>query len=228
MPGAADNTLKDYAVIFDMDGVLVDSYRAHYESWRRMLGERGITFTEQQFAGTFGRTSREIIRHFWADRVANDEIAAWDADKEAAYRDIIAADFPEMDGAHELIDALHAAGFVMAIGSSGPPENVQVVLDHLPSGRLITAKVDAFDVTHGKPHPEVFLKAAGKLGVEPPRCAVVEDAPAGVEAARRAGMTPIALTGTAPRETLAPGAAVVVDSLRELAADIVRDLIDSR
>ena len=220
--------MSDYAVIFDMDGVLVDSYRAHYESWRRMLGQRGITFTEQQFAETFGRTSREIIRHYWADRVGDAEITAWDADKEAAYRDIIAADFPEMNGAHELIEALHAAGFVMAIGSSGPPENVQAVLDHLPSGRLITARVDAFDVTHGKPHPEVFLKAAEKLGVEPKRCAVIEDAPAGVEAARRAGMTPIALTGTAPRETLAPGAAIVVDSLRELTPDVVRNLLDSR
>ena len=217
--------MNGLGVIFDMDGVLVDSYRAHYESWRRVSRSLGAEMTEQQFAETFGRTSREIIRLLWGEGMSDDEVAACDDRKEAAYRDVLEADFPTMDGASELIAALHAVGFAMAIGSSGPPENVALVIRLLPGAQHIAATVDGMQVTHGKPHPEVFLTAAAKLGLPPASCAVIEAAPAGIEAARRAGMTAIALTGTARRETLAPRAHVVVDSLRELTPKSIAELI---
>ncbi len=220
--------MNNYAVIFDMDGVLVDSYRAHFESWRRMVRRHGQDMTESQFAATFGRTSRDIISRLYGGVVTTDEQArAWDNEKEDYYRQILAERFPEMDGAHDLIEALHAAGFVMAIGSSGPPGNVQVVRENLPGSRHINATITREDVTAGKPDPQVFLKAAEKLGVPPARCAVVEDAPAGVEAARRAGMAAIAITGTAPREELAARADLVIDSLRELTSDRIKNLIDA-
>jgi beta-phosphoglucomutase-like phosphatase (HAD superfamily) len=126
-----------------------------------------------------------------------------------------------------LIAALHAAGFAMAIGSSGPPENVAVVKRQLGNGHFISATVDGTQVKHGKPDPEVFLLAAVKLGLAPKQCAVVEDAPVGIEAARRAGMTAIALTGTASRQKLAEQAHLVVDSLRELSPAGVGELIRS-
>jgi beta-phosphoglucomutase len=116
----------------------------------------------------------------------------------------------------------------MAIGSSGPPENVQLVLDCLDGAEHITASVTGKDVTKGKPDPQVFVIAAGKLGVDPIRCAVLEDAPAGVQAARRANMAAVALTGTADRDTLAADADVVVESLRELTPESLATLIDSR
>jgi len=213
-------------VIFDMDGVLVDSYRAHFESWRRLAGAHGLTdITEPQFAATFGRTSRAIIVDLWGDRFSDAEVAVMDAEKEACYRDVVRREFPEMDGAGELVAALHAAGFRLAIGSSGPPENVRVVLDCLPHAECISATVTGREVAHGKPDPEVFLIAARKLGVPPARCAVIEDAPAGVEAARRAGMGAVAITGTAPREKLAERAHLVVDSLRELSPRLIANLI---
>jgi beta-phosphoglucomutase len=213
-------------VIFDMDGVLVDSYEAHFASWRRMAARHGLDMTRDEFAATFGRTTRDIIRHLWGDRgIPDDEIPAWDAEKEAAYRQILEADFPAMDGAGELLAALHEAGFALAIGSSGPPENVALVLRCLGGAEHVAATVDGTQVTRGKPHPEVFLKAADKLRLPPAACAVVEDAPAGIEAARRAGMAAIALTGTAPREKLARRAHRVVGSLRELTPQIVRALI---
>jgi beta-phosphoglucomutase len=183
--------------------------------------------TEQQFASCFGRTSRDIIRYFWGDRIDEPTMAAWDAEKEAAYRDILRAHFPEMDGAGELVRALHEAGIAMAIGSSGPAENVDLARNCLPGGELIRETVNGMEVTHGKPDPEVFLTAARKLGIEPARCAVVEDAPAGVEAARRAQMTAVAITGTAPRDKLAERAHLVVDSLRELTPERLRSLIES-
>ncbi len=217
--------MNNYGVIFDMDGVLVDSYQAHFESWREMLREHGLELTEPDFAATFGRTSREIIQHFFGGAVSDDDIARWDAAKEAAYRRIIAADFPEMDGASALIRALHEAGFRLAIGSSGPPENVETVVGNLPGGGLFDVTVTGRDVAHGKPHPEVFLLAAERLGLAPERCAVIEDALPGVEAGLRAGANVIALTGTAPREALEEQAHWVVDSLRELSPDAIRRVI---
>jgi len=218
--------MAEYAVIFDMDGVLVDSYRAHFESWRRLGRLHGLDMTEGQFAETFGRTSRDIISHLWPDSVSEADIPKWDRRKEQFYREMLKVSFPDMDGAGRLLRVLDKAGFALAVGSSGPPENVQVVRDCLPGGELLAATVTGEEVTRGKPHPEVFLKAAEKLNVHPRRCAVIEDAPAGVEAARRAGMAAIALTGTASREKLAGRAHLVVDSLRELTPRIIAELID--
>ena len=216
------------AVIFDMDGVLVDSYDAHFRSWQRLGAEHGLTMSDEQFAGTFGRTSADIIKYLWPGQCSDDDVAVWDDRKEALYREILTEHFPAMDGASELLTALHEAGYAMAIGSSGPPKNVQLVLDSLPGAEHITASVTGKDVTRGKPDPQVFLIAAEKLGVQPIRCAVLEDAPAGVEAARRANMAAVALTGTADRETLGADADMVVESLRELTPEGLAELIDTR
>jgi beta-phosphoglucomutase len=211
-----------------MDGVLIDSYHAHLEAWQQMGEKLGRPITEEAFVPTFGRVNREIFHHLWGDAFSDDEIARWGDWKEEAYREIILKRFPGMDGAADLLDALKAAGFALAIGSSGPPENVAAALVGLGRATLFDAIVNGREVTHGKPHPEVFLKAAERLDLEPRVCAVVEDSLAGLEAAVRAGMTPIALTGTFPREQLAEKAALVVDSLRELMPEIIARLIDVR
>ena len=220
--------MQRQAVIFDMDGVLIDSYHAHFEAWQRLGRELGRPITEAMFVPTFGRRNVEIFHMLWSNALSESEADTWGDWKERQYRQIITEHFPGMDGAAELLDALKAAGFALAIGSSGPPENVAAAIQGLGRPDLFDAYVSRDDVTHGKPHPEVFLKAAEKLGVEPRRCAVVEDALAGLEAAGRAGMTPIALVGTFKREELAPKAALVVDSLRELSPARIAALIDSK
>ena len=216
------------AVIFDMDGVLIDSYRAHLEAWQRLGEMLGRPVTEEAFVPTFGRVNREIFRHLWGDAFTDVEIDRWGDWKEQAYREIILKRFPGMDGATDLLDALKDAGFALAIGSSGPPENVAAALVGLRREAIFDAIVHSREVTHGKPHPEVFLKAAEKLGLEPRACAVVEDSLAGLEAAQRAGETAIGITGTFARERLAEKAALVVDSLRELTPERVAELIDRK
>ena len=217
---------NDLAVIFDMDGVLVDSYLAHFESWRMVAIEEGLSVTEPEFAKTFGRTSREIIAALWGeDRYTPAEVLALDDRKEAAFREIVRDDCPIMPGAVELLEALGAAGFGLAVGSSGPPANIELVLDRLGCRQLFGATITGMDVTRGKPDPQVFLLAAEGLGIEPRFCAVVEDAPAGVAAANSAGMTSIGLASTGrDREELCE-ARLVVDSLVELSPMKIGELI---
>jgi HAD superfamily hydrolase (TIGR01509 family) len=215
------------AVIFDMDGVLVDSYRAHYASWTQLYAELGKQYTESAFAADFGRTSRDILRRTLGDELSDDRLRKLDERKEALFRDVLRADFPAMDGAIELIDALAADGFLLAVGSSGPPENIELCLEKLGRGDKFGAVVTGADVTRGKPDPQVFQLAAERLGAAASSCAVVEDAVHGIEAANRAGMASIGLTGTADRDRLAP-ADLVIDSLRELGPDRIGPLILGR
>ena len=219
--------MPQLAVIFDMDGVLVDSYHAHYESWKQLYDELGVEYTETTFAADFGRTSRDILWRTLGDDLENQRMGELDRRKEAFYRDVLRESFPAMDGAAELIHALAEDGFRLAIGSSGPPENVALVVEQLSGGRRFDVSVTGADVTRGKPDPQVFLIAAERLGVPVASCAVVEDAVHGITAAQRAGMAAIALTGTLERDELA-AADAVVDSLRQLSPERIRALVASR
>ncbi|MGD9634835.1 MAG: HAD family hydrolase [Pirellulales bacterium] len=216
--------MQTLAVIFDMDGVLVDSYHAHFVSWQRFYGELGIAYSEEQFAADFGRTSRDILRRSLGDNLRDEQVVAWDTRKEAIYRELLRESFPAMDGAVELLQALKLDGFRLAIGSSGPPENVALVVEQLAAGVHFDATVTGADVTRGKPDPQVFQIAAERVGVAPAGCAVVEDAVHGITAAKRAGMTAIGLTGTLERDELS-AADAVVDSLRQLSAERIRALV---
>jgi beta-phosphoglucomutase len=214
------------AVIFDVDGVLVDSYDAHLLSWQMLAAETGTILDERDFAATFGQTSRDIIARFWSIHDP-EQIQRLDDRKESLYRDIVSRDFPAMDGAVELIDALTAAGFRLAMGSSGPPENIELALDGLNRRAAFAAVVSGRDVRRGKPDPEVFLVAAKRLGIEPVRCVVIEDAPQGIQAARAACMGSVALLSRGRRRDdftrLAPD--LIVDSLRELSPQRLTELI---
>jgi beta-phosphoglucomutase len=182
------------AVLFDMDGVLVDSYEAHLESWRILAAEQGLPLAEADFGRTFGRVSREVIVELWPQRAG--EAAAFDARKEWCFRHLIDQRFPAIEGAADLVRALHGAGWKLAVASSGPPENVELVLSRLGAGECFEAVVTGRDVARGKPDPEVFVTAAARLGVPATRCVVIEDAPLGVAAAHAGGMQAIALLST--------------------------------
>ena len=214
-------------VVFDMDGVLVDSYQAHLESWTRLYSELDVVYSEAEFAADFGRTSRDILRRRFGEDFPLEKIRALDERKEALFREVLQSSFPTMDGAAELIDSLVADGFSIAVGSSGPPENIALCLEKLGRRDKFSAIVTGADVQRGKPDPQVFQLAASRMNVSPESCAVVEDAVHGVEAANRAGMLSIGMTGTVDRAALA-SAKLVVDHLNELSPSLIRNLIVAR
>ena len=218
--------MPNLAVIFDMDGVLIDSYQAHFVGWSRLYQELNLPYSESEFALDFGRTSRDILFRRFGDELPDERIRQLDERKEALFRESLREKFPTMDGAPDLIDALAADGFFLAVGSSGPPENISLCLEKLGRREKFAAVVTGNDVTRGKPDPQVFQLAASRLGVEPHRCAVVEDATHGIEAANRAGMKSIALTGSTTRDSLT-AAHLIVDSLRELSPGKIRALVAS-
>ncbi len=221
-----------FAAIFDLDGTLVDSYDAHFDAWRQVAGEIGHDLTVEQFARQFGRTNDPILREIfeWVGRETPDAAGLRSlADrKEALFRAAIEQAFPSMAGGRALLRALREGGWRLAVGSSAPPDNVALAVAGLEAGSLFEALVHGDDVKHGKPDPEVFLLAAKRLGVEPSRCVVVEDAPPGLEAAQRAGMASIGLASKGRTRAELAAADLVVDSLEELDPRTFLRLVEGR
>ncbi len=212
------------AVLWDLDGTLVDSEELHWRAWQETMTAEGVPITWEQFQATFGQRNDSFVP-LWLGARATPELVARISDaKEACYRRLVRErGLTPAPGAAEWVRRLQREGWRQAIASSAPRENVEVMLDALGLRDCFQATVAAEDVERGKPDPQVFLLAASRLGVPPERCIVVEDAPAGIEAARRAGMRSIFLRHTGTR---AP-ADLVVASLQELSADAFERLLEA-
>lgn len=219
--------LPERGVIWDMDGVIIDSAELHFQSWRQALGKVGLDMNREQFKATFGRRSDDVVAHTAGRPLPPDDINRIARDKETIYRQMLTGQARAFPGVLELMRNLKESGFRQAVASSAPPQNVELVIRELELEPFIEAVVDGSQVVKGKPEPEVFLKAAAKLDLEPSACLVIEDAVAGVEAARRAGMAVAAVSSTHPPAKLA-AADAVVDSMEELDAASVLALINMK
>jgi beta-phosphoglucomutase len=185
-------TGADRAVLWDLDGTLVDSRDQHWRAWRSAMAAEGVTITERQFLTSFGQRNDAILTGWLGERATPDFITRVGEDKEQRFRELVEREGATLlPGVAHWVQALGAAGWAQAIASSAPRLNVEVSYHALGMAEWFGAVVSAEDVRHGKPDPEVFLVAAARLGVPPARCVVVEDAAAGIEAARRAGMASI-------------------------------------
>lgn len=192
-------TQAQCAFIFDMDGTIVDNMAFHTDSWLAFFARRGKTYdADTFFRETAGAQAREILRERLGADITDDEIAVLAQEKDVLYREIYAPHRAAILGFEDFVAQARDAGVKLAVATSAPPANIVFTLDELDLRRHFDAVVGAADVARGKPHPDVFLKAAEKLGVAPADCIVFEDAPMGVEAARRAGMKAVVITTTLP------------------------------
>ncbi|MGD8360279.1 MAG: HAD family phosphatase [Gemmatimonadota bacterium] len=209
------------AVLWDLDGTLADSREYHWRAWQEAMGAEGLTVTQEQFLASFGQRNDAILGAWLGDGAEAEQIRRIGDAKEAFYRELVRTEgIAPLPGAAEWVRTLHEEGWRQAIASSAPRLNVEVMHEALGFSGLIETLVAAEDVTEGKPDPEVFLRAAHRLEVPPDRCVVVEDAEAGIEAARRGGMYSVGVGGGTV------GAAhVVVASLDELPPDVFDRLI---
>jgi len=205
-----------FGVIFDLDGVLVDTGWAHRQAWYDLAAKEGLEMSDAFFRRTFGMQNAAILPMLRPD-ISREEMERLSDWKEQRYRELVPEHLKLAEGAQALLNDLKRHEFRLAIGSSAPPENLNIFWDRLALGNYFDARVTKEEITESKPSPQTFLKAAEKLALRPACCAVVEDAVQGVRAARAAGMPVVAVTTTRSRRDLAE-ADRVVDSLSELKA----------
>lgn len=202
------------AVLWDLDGVLVDSAELHYQSWLETFSTLSIPFDRNKFKQTFGMNNAGILTFLLGKPPEADFLQMVSDRKERRYRELLRGRLQLLPGALKWLTWLWEQGFLQALASSAPVANIEATMNELNIRRYFSTLVSASSMP-GKPDPAVFLEAARQLGVKPAVCVVVEDAIAGVEAAKAAEMKCIAVSTTHPRSSLAI-ADIVVDSLEEL------------
>jgi beta-phosphoglucomutase family hydrolase len=213
----------EYGVLWDMDGVLIDTGEFHFQAWSQTLAEHDIHFSRDAFQATFGMNNTGVLSTLLGRTPAPEFVAEISDRKERLFRQVIRGRAQPLPGVRPWLESLKAAGARQAIASSAPPANIGALVDELDLRSCFQAIVSAFDLP-GKPDPTVFLEAARRIDVPPGQCVVVEDAVAGIEAARQAGMRCIAVTTTNSARALRD-ADVVVERLDALPADTFERLL---
>ena len=203
------------AVLWDMDGVIADTMQNHYGAWHDILKDMGVPITEADFRPLFGQRHDRIIRHFLGDKVTHR--------KQLIYRARVAKDIRALPGAIDLMKVLQQNGVKAALASSATKENVDIIVEGLGITKLFQAFVNGPEVAEGKPSPLIFQLAAKKLNVTPANCVGIEDAIAGVAAAKAGGMKCIAVTNSVTRQELT-NADLIVNSLTEVNLDVLKGL----
>jgi beta-phosphoglucomutase family hydrolase len=213
------------AVIWDLDGVIADTAVYHYRAWRDVFKERGVAYSLVDFMPYFGRRHDAIIKAVLGNRLTKNELDAIAEAKQRNYRRHVANHIKALPGAVALIKSLYDHGIKQAIASSAVPENIEIIIRGLGITGCFQAIAHGMEAEEGKPSPQIFLLAAEKLKVKPADCLVIEDAVAGVAAAKRAGMKCLAVTNSHPEEKL-KAADFVVDSLEKVGVVDIQKLLD--
>ena len=218
-------TMPPRGVIFDLDGVIVDSSNFHFGAWQRWAREIGIIeeVDEAWFREHHGKRNDAIIT-VTLGPLPETELEALAARKEEYYRKLARGKLEPLPGVAKFVEALRRDEWLLAIGTSTPRENLEMVLDAMPFRGAFAATVCGPEVEHGKPAPDIFLRAAELLELPPERCIVVEDAPSGVAAAHAGGFACLAVATTRPRELLSE-AELLLDSLEEATSGAVAGLL---
>jgi beta-phosphoglucomutase len=204
------------AVIFDLDGTILDNNPFHLKSWKEYLKQIGREMTDEEFNEKLnGRTNKDVVRYLYGNDLSEEQIWKHTNDKEALYRQMYKPYIQPVPGLVGLLEILHQQNIPMAIATSGIKVNIEFMFENVPIRKYFKAVVDSSYITHGKPHPEIFLKTAELLGISPAGCLVFEDAVVGIKSAKSAGMKVIAVETTESREALKI-ADMIIGDYREL------------
>jgi HAD superfamily hydrolase (TIGR01509 family) len=225
----APNSSLPAAVIFDMDGVLIDSNPFHLRKWAGFLKEHGIPFDEEKLAEiVLGPANETTLRRYFGEQITPKQIQELSEEVEAEFRRAIAAHARPFPGARSLIEACDAQGILMAVASCAISKNVEFLVTALELRPYFQAILSRDDISYAKPDPEIYFRTAAKLGIEPAACVVFEDSFVGVEAAKRAGMKCVAIASSFPAEDLRQGtrADLVVPSFEVVSLETLRALFD--
>jgi len=210
------------ALLFDLDGTLIDSMPHHHVAWQEFHKRRGLAFDEDGFfAATAGRANAEIMRTILPGHTADDYLAMSD-EKEALYREIATHSLDLIAGFEALRAAARARGMKLAICTASTPENMALAFERFGLDKHMDTVVSPADGVRGKPHPDIFPEAARRLGVPPSECIVFEDAPLGIEAAQRAHMMAVALT-----TSLSPDVFAAFDNILGIVPDLTMIDVDA-
>ena len=217
------STVMVRGVLWDLDGTLIDSAESHYQAWRETLAERGREHSREEFFRGFGKRNDLVLRAIFGEGLTSAEAKRIADSKEERYRRHVQEHGVVLcPGASDWLTRLRQVGVRQALATSAPPANVEVIARVLGLERFIDATATAADVEHGKPDPAIFLEAARRIDVAPGRCVVVEDAPAGLEAGRRAGMKTVGIVSDHFPDLDADR---VVGSLTELEPGVFEELV---
>jgi beta-phosphoglucomutase family hydrolase len=212
------------AVIFDMDGVIVDNMKYHKKAWEMFLKKYAPDMDVEEFSRHFGKVNKDLLKIVFQREVSDEEESRFGDEKEAFYRELYAKDVAPTDGLVKFLKELKENNVKTAVGSAAPKVNVDFVFEKTGLRPYFDVSTDANDVTRGKPDPEIYLKTAEKLDCPPEACLVFEDSVPGIQAGRNAGMRVIGVATSHPADKLKDTEFVIRD-FTEINLKIVRDYL---
>lgn len=217
------------AAIFDMDGVLIDSNPFHLRKWVEFLGAHGVSFKPEDLSTqVIGQRNDTAFRFFFGAQLSGAEISRLSEELEEEFRTVFRPHAKPLPGLEPLVVACQSAGIPMAVASSAMAKNVEFVVDALEFRPYFKCLVSGDEVSRPKPDPEIYLRTARKLGLDPAACVAFEDSFVGLESARRAGMKCVAIASTFPLRELEAHADLTVQSFEDLSLDRLRQLFSPR
>ena len=200
------------AVIFDLDGTLVDNNAYHLQSWIKYLKNMNREISEEEYkANVNGRTNKDVIEYIYQRKMEDAEAMVYALEKEAIYRELYKENIVPVAGLLPLLQKLRNRNIPMAIATSGIQVNIDFMFDHIPMRRYFDVVVNSSHIRKGKPDPEIYFKAAELLQVAPENCLVFEDAVVGINSAKAAGMKVIGVLTTHSAAELSAADALIKD-----------------
>lgn len=215
-----------FAVIFDLDGVIVLSNHYHKRAWRQFFHKHGLNIGQEELKRqVYGKINFEILSHYFG-KLSKTQIQKYVEEKESLYRSLIKSEISSPNGLLDFLLLLKKKGVAIAIATSAPPKNVAFVLKNLNLRKYFEVILDDTTIKKGKPHPEIYLKIAKKIKHSPKYCIVIEDSLSGIEAALKAGMNVIGITTTHNKKELLK-TNMVITNFTELSYEKLDDIVKS-